>query len=228
MSTASIPLNVGRLVANQPGLRPCTPAGVMELLRAYDIPVTGAEAVVVGRRHRRQAGRAAAAARGATVAIAHSRPATWRGSSAGRTSWWPPSAGPDDHRRHDQAGSAVIDVGINRTDEGDGRRRRLRVRLRGGRSDHAGARRRRSNDDRHAALEYAGSRPAPPSPEACKPSHSTRTASPIAAAAQLYLARSSGAVHAGAAGLGGTPLAEGTVKWFSNEKGYGFIQQDRR
>src|SRR4029079_10930510 len=43
------PISVGRLVANQPGLRPCTPIGVMELLRTYDIPVTGAEAVVVGR-----------------------------------------------------------------------------------------------------------------------------------------------------------------------------------
>src|SRR3954449_1778966 len=41
------PISVGRLVANQPGLRPCTPIGVMELLRTYDVPVTGAEAVVV-------------------------------------------------------------------------------------------------------------------------------------------------------------------------------------
>ena len=35
------PLNVGRLVENRPGPRPCTPAGIMELLRHYGIPVAG-------------------------------------------------------------------------------------------------------------------------------------------------------------------------------------------
>ena len=43
------PMNVGNLVANRPGPRACTPAGIMELLRRYDIPVTGRNAVVVGR-----------------------------------------------------------------------------------------------------------------------------------------------------------------------------------
>ena len=43
------PMNVGNLVANIPGPRPCTPAGIMELLRRYDIPVSGKQAVVVGR-----------------------------------------------------------------------------------------------------------------------------------------------------------------------------------
>src|SRR5580700_10273463 len=43
------PLNVGSLVADIPAPRACTPAGIMELLRRYDIPITGKHAVVVGR-----------------------------------------------------------------------------------------------------------------------------------------------------------------------------------
>jgi len=43
------PMNVGNLVANIPGPRPCTPAGIMELLRRCKIPVAGKQAVVVGR-----------------------------------------------------------------------------------------------------------------------------------------------------------------------------------
>ena len=43
------PLNLGRLLTGRPGPRPCTPAGVMELLRRYRIPVLGRHAVVVGR-----------------------------------------------------------------------------------------------------------------------------------------------------------------------------------
>ncbi len=43
------PVNVGRLQSGQPGLRPCTPAGVMEMLARRDIPVAGANAVVIGR-----------------------------------------------------------------------------------------------------------------------------------------------------------------------------------
>jgi len=43
------PLNLGRLVANTPGPRPCTPAGIMEMLKRYTIPVSGRRAVVVGR-----------------------------------------------------------------------------------------------------------------------------------------------------------------------------------
>jgi methylenetetrahydrofolate dehydrogenase (NADP+)/methenyltetrahydrofolate cyclohydrolase len=43
------PMNVGYLSTQRPGLVPCTPAGVMEILRRSDIPVAGAEAVVVGR-----------------------------------------------------------------------------------------------------------------------------------------------------------------------------------
>jgi len=43
------PLNVGNLVTNRPGPRPCTPAGIMQMLKRYNIPVGGKRAVVVGR-----------------------------------------------------------------------------------------------------------------------------------------------------------------------------------
>jgi methylenetetrahydrofolate dehydrogenase (NADP+)/methenyltetrahydrofolate cyclohydrolase len=43
------PLNLGKLVTNWPGPRPCTPSGILELLRRYDIPIAGKHAVVVGR-----------------------------------------------------------------------------------------------------------------------------------------------------------------------------------
>jgi methylenetetrahydrofolate dehydrogenase (NADP+) / methenyltetrahydrofolate cyclohydrolase len=43
------PLNVGRLVAGRPSLVACTPAGVMEILRRSNIPIEGANAVVMGR-----------------------------------------------------------------------------------------------------------------------------------------------------------------------------------
>lgn len=43
------PMNVGYLSTQRPGLVPCTPAGIMEILRRSDIPVAGREAVVVGR-----------------------------------------------------------------------------------------------------------------------------------------------------------------------------------
>jgi len=43
------PMNVGFLSTQRPGLVPCTPAGIMEILRRSGIPVAGQEAVVVGR-----------------------------------------------------------------------------------------------------------------------------------------------------------------------------------
>ena len=43
------PFNVGKLVAGIPGPRACTPAGIMEMLKRYDIGISGRNAVVVGR-----------------------------------------------------------------------------------------------------------------------------------------------------------------------------------
>jgi methylenetetrahydrofolate dehydrogenase (NADP+) / methenyltetrahydrofolate cyclohydrolase len=43
------PMNVGLLSTQRPGLVPCTPAGIMEILKRSNIPIAGKEAVVVGR-----------------------------------------------------------------------------------------------------------------------------------------------------------------------------------
>src|SRR3954471_1712339 len=43
------PISTGLLAKNLPGLRPCTPNGIMELLRRHDVVTEGAEAVAVGR-----------------------------------------------------------------------------------------------------------------------------------------------------------------------------------
>lgn len=43
------PLNLGRLVSGQPGPLPCTPRGIVELLRAYKVAIDGAEITVIGR-----------------------------------------------------------------------------------------------------------------------------------------------------------------------------------
>src|SRR5687768_15511628 len=43
------PVNVGRLLLNEPGLRPCTPAGIIELLERHQIQMEGVRVVVMGR-----------------------------------------------------------------------------------------------------------------------------------------------------------------------------------
>ncbi len=43
------PVNLGRLVLGVPAPLPCTPRGIVELLRRYDVPLAGAEVVVIGR-----------------------------------------------------------------------------------------------------------------------------------------------------------------------------------
>ena len=43
------PVNLGLLVLGTPGPLPCTPAGIVELLHAYDVPVEGRHAVIIGR-----------------------------------------------------------------------------------------------------------------------------------------------------------------------------------
>ena len=43
------PLNLGRLVLGEPGPLPCTPRGIVELLRRYEVPVAGADVTVIGR-----------------------------------------------------------------------------------------------------------------------------------------------------------------------------------
>ena len=110
------PMNAGRLAAGQHGLVPCTPKGVMQLLRE-----AGARWPVPGRwcsaAARSSAGRwlQLLLAADCTVTVAHSRTRDLPPNAAGRRSWSPPSAG----RRWCAAtgsppGATVIDVGINR------------------------------------------------------------------------------------------------------------------
>lgn len=42
------PTNLGRLVLGQPGTLPCTPSGILELLRGVDVPITGSQFCVIG------------------------------------------------------------------------------------------------------------------------------------------------------------------------------------
>ncbi len=110
------PMNVGNLVAGRPGPRPCTPAGIMELLRQYEIPVAGKRAVVVGRSD--IVGKPMALLllhAHATVTICHSRTTDLAGvcregeilvAAIGR-----PALLTADYIR---PGVAVIDVGMNR------------------------------------------------------------------------------------------------------------------
>ncbi len=70
------PHNLGLLVLDRPGLRPCTPSGIMRILAHYDIPISGTRAVVIGRSF--LVGRPLAlmlSSRGvdATVTVGHSR-----------------------------------------------------------------------------------------------------------------------------------------------------------
>jgi methylenetetrahydrofolate dehydrogenase (NADP+) / methenyltetrahydrofolate cyclohydrolase len=110
------PLNVGRLVAGRPTLVPCTPAGVMELLRRSGIPIEGANAVVVGRSE--IVGKPMALLlmhANATVTVCHSKtrdlPGTVRRAdivvaAMGRAAMITPD--------YIRPGATVIDVGINR------------------------------------------------------------------------------------------------------------------
>jgi methylenetetrahydrofolate dehydrogenase (NADP+) / methenyltetrahydrofolate cyclohydrolase len=43
------PVNLGKLVLGTPGPLPCTPAGIVELLHAYDVPVEGRHVAIIGR-----------------------------------------------------------------------------------------------------------------------------------------------------------------------------------
>jgi methylenetetrahydrofolate dehydrogenase (NADP+) / methenyltetrahydrofolate cyclohydrolase len=114
------PISTGLLAKGRPGLRPCTPAGVMELLRRHDVALEGAEAVVIGRSD--LVGKPVAAmllAANATVTICHSRTADLP-AVARRADVLVAAVGRGAFVQGDwvKDGAVVIDVGINRTDAG--------------------------------------------------------------------------------------------------------------
>lgn len=119
------PINLGRLMRGEPGLRSCTPAGVMELLKTHSLDLTGKHAVVLGRSI--LVGKPMAQmllAANATVTVAHSRShnlpdlcqaADLLIAAVGKpqmiTQGWV------------KPGAVVIDVGINRVETDDGKSR---------------------------------------------------------------------------------------------------------
>jgi len=112
------PYNVGNLVAGAPGPRACTPAGIMELLRRYEIPISGRHAVVVGRSD--IVGKPMALLllhQNATVTICHSRTPDLA-AECRRADILVAAVGRPALIRGDfiQPGATVIDVGMNRLD----------------------------------------------------------------------------------------------------------------
>jgi methylenetetrahydrofolate dehydrogenase (NADP+) / methenyltetrahydrofolate cyclohydrolase len=114
------PVSAGLLAKGLPGLRPCTPSGVIELLHGHDVDLVGAEAVVVGRSD--LVGKPVAAlllAEHATVTICHSRtrdlPEVCRRADVLIAAVGRPEMVKGDWVK---PGATVIDVGINRTDAG--------------------------------------------------------------------------------------------------------------
>src|SRR5215472_488398 len=113
------PVNAGRLQAGRPALAPCTPAGVIEILKRSGTPISGANAVVVGRSD--IVGKPAAMLllhENATVTICHSKTrdlgAVTRGAdilvaAIGRPGFITPEMV--------RPGATIIDVGINRIDK---------------------------------------------------------------------------------------------------------------
>ena len=114
------PESLGRLVRGLEGFRACTPAGVMEMLRAYDIDPSGMNAVVVGRST--IVGKPMALLlleANATVTVCHSRTrdlaavcreADLLVAAIGRPQMIDAT--------YVKPGAVVIDVGINRTEQG--------------------------------------------------------------------------------------------------------------
>ena len=113
------PMNVGYLSTQRPGLVPCTPAGVMEILKRSGIPVVGQEAVVVGRSD--IVGKPVAMLllnQNATVTVCHSKTRDLPGvcrradilvAAIGRAGMVT--------RDYVKPGATVIDVGINKVSD---------------------------------------------------------------------------------------------------------------
>ena len=116
------PVNLGRLVLGAPGALPCTPRGIVELLRRYDVPIEGAQVCIIGR--------------GVTVGRPLGLLLTRRSENATVTLCHPGTRDlPDQAKRADivvaaagvpglitpemvKPGAAVLDVGITRTESG--------------------------------------------------------------------------------------------------------------
>lgn len=112
--------HMGACWLNVPGIRPCTPAGIMALLHYYDIPLAGKNCLIIGRSNIVAKPLAAMLlSEDATVTIAHSKTKNLFTLSqtmdlivvsVGKPEFLPPAAVKD--------GVILIDVGINRNEQG--------------------------------------------------------------------------------------------------------------
>jgi methylenetetrahydrofolate dehydrogenase (NADP+) / methenyltetrahydrofolate cyclohydrolase len=116
------PVNLGKLVLGEPGPLPCTPRGIVELLRRFDVPIAGADVTVIGRgitvgrslglllTRRTENATVTLCHTGTRDLAGHTRRADIVVAAAGR----PGLVTPDMVR----PGAAVLDVGITRTEAG--------------------------------------------------------------------------------------------------------------
>ncbi|MEG1641996.1 MAG: bifunctional methylenetetrahydrofolate dehydrogenase/methenyltetrahydrofolate cyclohydrolase FolD [Synergistaceae bacterium] len=114
------PISSGLLMTGQPSLEPCTPKGVIKLLESTGIPISGKNAVVIGRSN--IVGKPVALmllSRNATVTITHSKTANLadvvRGADIVVAAIGKPKFVTADMVKE---GAVIIDVGINRTESG--------------------------------------------------------------------------------------------------------------
>jgi methylenetetrahydrofolate dehydrogenase (NADP+) / methenyltetrahydrofolate cyclohydrolase len=116
------PVNLGKLVLGEAGPLPCTPKGIVELLRRYDVPIAGAEVTVIGRgitvgralglllTRRTENATVTQCHTGTQDLAGHTRAADIVVVAAGRPALLTPDMV--------KPGAAVVDVGITRTDTG--------------------------------------------------------------------------------------------------------------
>jgi len=116
------PANLGKLVLGEPGPLPCTPKGIVELLRRYDVPIASAEVTVIGRgitvgrtlglllTRKSENATVTQCHTGTRDLAAHTRAADIVVVAAGRPALLKPDMV--------KPGAAVVDVGITRTDAG--------------------------------------------------------------------------------------------------------------
>jgi len=116
------PVNLGKLVLGEPGPLPCTPRGIVELLRRFDVPIAGADVTVIGRgitvgrslglllTRRTENATVTLCHTGTRDLAGHTRRADIVVAAAGRPGLLTP-----DMVRPD---AAVLDVGITRTEAG--------------------------------------------------------------------------------------------------------------
>jgi len=113
-------INAGKLIHGKDALYPCTPYGIMELLKTYNIPVTGKNVVIVGRSN--LVGKPLSALMlnaGATVEVCHSKTIDLA-SHTKKADILISAVGKPNLITKDmvQENAVVIDVGINRTQNG--------------------------------------------------------------------------------------------------------------